>query len=285
MTALQTVTAGEGADTVVNQNFDAVSPAGMYGRRAAATSGLNWGYYGGRAFGATIADGAVTLSASSTNYIVANRSTGAVSVATNTTNWNNNSAYYRLYQVVTGTSTVTSYDEFRELVGGNGVAWSSLTGVPQPVLDVAALVDPNADRLLFWDDSAGVHTYLTLGAGLSITGTTINASADRSAVTALAIASGVVNIDCSLGDYFTLALNANVTSITFSNLPAAGKGASLMIRITQDTTPRTVAWPASFRWEGAGPAVSTGSGAVDLLAITSFDSGTKWDGTLSKGRA
>lgn len=107
-----------------------------------------------------------------------------------------------------------------------------------------------------------------------------------SAVTALTISSGVVNIDCSLGDYFTLALNANVTSITFSNLPGAGKGASKMIRITQDSTPRTVAWPASFRWDGNGAqSVSTGSGAVDVLAITTLDNGTKWDATLSKGRA
>lgn len=36
--------------------------------------------------------------------------------------------------------------------------------------------DPGADRLLFWDDSAGKITHLTLGANLSITGTTIDAS-------------------------------------------------------------------------------------------------------------
>lgn len=40
-----------------------------------------------------------------------------------------------------------------------------------------ALVDPGADRVLFWDDSAGELTWLTLGTGLSITGTTLNASA------------------------------------------------------------------------------------------------------------
>lgn len=41
---------------------------------------------------------------------------------------------------------------------------------------IAALADPNADRLLFWDDSAGAYTYLTLGTNLSITGTTLNAT-------------------------------------------------------------------------------------------------------------
>lgn len=41
----------------------------------------------------------------------------------------------------------------------------------------ASLVDPGADRVLFWDDSAGAVTWLELGTGLSITGTTLNASA------------------------------------------------------------------------------------------------------------
>lgn len=41
----------------------------------------------------------------------------------------------------------------------------------------ANLTDPNEDRILFWDDSASVMTWLTLGTGLSITGTTINLTA------------------------------------------------------------------------------------------------------------
>lgn len=40
----------------------------------------------------------------------------------------------------------------------------------------AALVDPGADRLMFWDDSAGAVDWLTLGTNLSITGTTLNAT-------------------------------------------------------------------------------------------------------------
>lgn len=112
------------------------------------------------------------------------------------------------------------------------------------------------------------------------------AVADRSILTALSIASGVVAIDVALGDYFTLALTANVTSITFSNLPASGHGASLMIRITQDSTARTVAWPASFKWaNGLAGAVSTSSGAKDVLAITTFDQGTTWNATLAKAFA
>lgn len=40
----------------------------------------------------------------------------------------------------------------------------------------ASLSDPNADRILFWDDSAGAVTWLTAGTGLTISDTTITAS-------------------------------------------------------------------------------------------------------------
>jgi hypothetical protein len=36
--------------------------------------------------------------------------------------------------------------------------------------------DAGADKLVFWDDSAGKLTYLEVGSGLSISGTTITAT-------------------------------------------------------------------------------------------------------------
>jgi len=41
---------------------------------------------------------------------------------------------------------------------------------------IAGLADPNADRILFWDASAGAYSYLALGTNLSITGTTLDAA-------------------------------------------------------------------------------------------------------------
>jgi hypothetical protein len=40
----------------------------------------------------------------------------------------------------------------------------------------ASLVDPNADRIMFWDESANSVAFLTAGTNLTITGTTIDAS-------------------------------------------------------------------------------------------------------------
>lgn len=104
----------------------------------------------------------------------------------------------------------------------------------------------------------------------------------RNTVSALST-SGSVDIDYALGDYFTLALSGDVSGFTFSNLPGPGKGATLMILIIQDSTPRTVTWPASFKWAGGSPGeISTDPGAVDVLAITTFDNGTTWAATLAK---
>lgn len=108
------------------------------------------------------------------------------------------------------------------------------------------------------------------------------ANLERPAVNALS-GSGGVTVDCSLGSYFTLTLTGNVTSFTFTNVPEDGK--SVMIKIIQDSTPRTVAL-GGFEWAGGTPpAVSTGSGDVDVLGATTFDGGTSWQATLAKAFA
>lgn len=106
---------------------------------------------------------------------------------------------------------------------------------------------------------------------------------DRNIVTALAISAGVVTVDCSLGDYFTLALTANVTGWLFTNVPA---GCSIMVRITQGSGPYTVAWPAAFKWAaGSAGIVSTVNGAIDVLAATTFSGGAVFNATLAKAFA
>jgi hypothetical protein len=107
---------------------------------------------------------------------------------------------------------------------------------------------------------------------------------DRNIVTAVSSSSGVVTIDCSLGDYFVLTLTENVTGWALTNVPPA---CSIMIRIMQGAgTAYTVAWPASFRWQGGTDGVvSTALGSRDRLAITTDDTGATWDATLAKAFA
>lgn len=119
-TNLPQVVAGANADVRVNELFDAASPALLYGRNAATTAGLTWGYLGGRLDSAAIANGTLTLGASTTSYIVGARVGGAVTSNTATTDWNNSTDFMRLYKVVTGASTITSYEDHRQPSGGTG---------------------------------------------------------------------------------------------------------------------------------------------------------------------
>jgi hypothetical protein len=70
----------------------------------------------------------------------------------------------------------------------NGTGWAMLPGAPVAIDTTAADIlsasagvitadDPNADRIVFWDDSAGKLTYLTPDASLTVTGTTIAVTA------------------------------------------------------------------------------------------------------------
>ncbi len=110
--------------TTANENFAAVSVAGIYGRRPAGTSGLTWGYYGGIFPGtyASIADGTLTLTANATNYIEADTATGALSV--NAVGWTA-SGKKRVYSVTTNASGVTAYTDYRTVLD---VAAAALAG-------------------------------------------------------------------------------------------------------------------------------------------------------------
>ena len=107
---------------------------------------------------------------------------------------------------------------------------------------------------------------------------------DRSPITALTNSSGTVNGDLSKGDYFTLTLAANVTSLTFSNLPPAGVARTIDITITQDATGgRTFALPSSFHAIGASDtAVQAAANAKTKIIATTLDAGTTWAYSMAK---
>lgn len=121
-------------EVTANAFFDAASPATLYGRRQSQCSGLTWAYYGGNVTRsdntlAQIGNGTLALTASTTNYITALKESGVVYCNTTTTAWNDTANYWRLYSVVTGTATVTSYTDEREIGRMTGVG----TGLVAPV--------------------------------------------------------------------------------------------------------------------------------------------------------
>ncbi len=58
------------------------------------------------------------------------------------------------------------------LSGGTGISYSSGV-IALSHLGIQSLTDPNADRILFWDDSAGAAAWLEVSTGLSLSGTAL----------------------------------------------------------------------------------------------------------------
>lgn len=88
-------------------------------------------------------------------------------------------------------------------------------------------------------------------------------------------------IDYTAGSYVVLNLTANIATLTLSNPPASHLG-TLRIKVVQDSTPRTIAWPASVEWpEGTAPTLSTTAGAIDFIDLWTDNGGTTWYGAYN----
>ena len=76
----------------------------------------------------------------------------------------------------------------------------------------ASLTDPNADRILFWDDSAGAVAFLEASTGLTLAGTTLTASGGSAPITCRATADKATSVQAKAnitGMAMTLAANTN----------------------------------------------------------------------------
>lgn len=92
--------------------------------------------------------------------------------------------------------------------------------------------------------------------------------------------SATPTIDCSVGNSYVVTMTANITSISFSNVPAAGKVFSLTMFLTQGGTGSyTVTWPASVKFAGGtAPTLTTTVGKTDIIGLVTHDGGTNWYG-------
>lgn len=125
---LQSINASVSPEVQMNDNFETLDFAAVYGKRQPVTTGLTWGYYGGIWNGFTITAATLTLTNAATNYVVVARSTGVISVSTATTNWNNTTDYARVYKITTAGGVVTTVEDHR--AGLHGVHGPHV-GLPQ----------------------------------------------------------------------------------------------------------------------------------------------------------
>lgn len=105
---------------------------------------------------------------------------------------------------------------------------------------------------------------------------------------ALTIASdGSLVIDWAMGDFRTLVMSRNVTSVTFANAPPTNEARSLVIRIVQDATGgRTFALPVVMKAMGStDTAIQSPANAYTILTLLTFDQGARVEYAMCAGGA
>ncbi len=96
--------------------------------------------------------------------------------------------------------------------------------------------------------------------------------------TAVSSSSNAATINLRDGTVFTHTLSENVT-YTFSNPAASGYASTFTLKVTQDSSARTITWPGAVDWAaGTAPTISTGSGDVDVFVFHTVDGGTTYYG-------
>jgi hypothetical protein len=165
---------------------------------------------------------------------------------------------------------------------------------------ISSLADPNADRIAFWDDSAGAWTWLSVGANLSITGTTIDASGGSGSTNNAVTAAGTTLAGQS---YLTNAAFVSVTNSTATNWSLIWPGPDIVrlaptgrIDISEAGAPsaggyyqrkdlflltqQTVGFPAAWKTrDGSLPVVVSG---ITNRFIVEFDGTNTWVESLQR---
>lgn len=109
----------------------------------------------------------------------------------------------------------------------------------------------------------------------SATGLTVTGAKETK--TAPSISSGTLTLDCSAGNVFAVSLNANITTLSFSNVPSTGTAYGLTLALTADGTARTVTWGSAVKWPGGtAPTLTSTNAKVDTFVLTTWDGGTTW---------
>lgn len=146
-------------------------------------------------------------------------------------------------------------------------AWVLLnpSGVPR-------MTDPGADRLLFWDYSAGKFAYLAPGKGIEVNGTTIKALRTPGAITS----SGTPAPDADAYEQFNITALAAAAAIGAPTGTPEG-GQKLIIRIKDDGTARALTWNAIYRSVGGTLPTTTVLGKTMYVGLIYNAADSKWD--------
>jgi hypothetical protein len=100
-------------------------------------------------------------------------------------------------------------------------------------------------------------------------------------VTSITSSSNAATINLRDGNVFEHDLTENVT-YTFSNPAASGRASAFVLKVIQDSSARTITWPASVDWVAAtAPTLTATNNGVDVFVFFTIDGGTTYYGFVA----
>lgn len=173
--------------------------------------------------------------------------------------------------------------------GGGGATWGTISGTLSSQTDlqtalngkINAFADPNADRLVFWDDSAGAFAALTPAGALSITNTDISVSSASESSVGVSERATQAETDAGTDDA------RHVTPLKLANAGVSAATASRLMK--RDANGRAqVATPsvaADIATKGYVDGLAFGGGETDSGSDTKFSATAEWREPLSHENA
>ena len=153
----------------------------------------------------------VTLDFDNTDFIISESPDTEINITINNAGVNHNALTNYVANQHTDHTSVT-IAAGTGLSGGGDISANRTINLDH--LGIQNLTDPNADRIIFWDDSAGATDWLTVGSGLSLTGTTLTAENSSSSLVFACIAdvkaAGTNGGSSSTGSFLVRDINSEI---------------------------------------------------------------------------
>lgn len=143
------------------------------------------------------------------------------------------------------------------LSGGGDITASRTISLSH--LGLESLTDPNADRVFFWDDSAGASAWLAMGTGISISTTTLNVSLSPFDTGDLSEGTNLYYTDTRARN----AISGTTDRIDYDSATGQIDIASTYVGQTSITTVGTI---STGTWEGS--TVQVGFGGTGITSVT-----------------